>query len=254
MTHAPGAATDVAHPNKQLELDRPNHELAQANLLADHLALEIDRAPAKHLDYVARQIWQAHACGAIDDDTAQGLAEALRERQRGPMPGIGGPSNNAPRRPPRSPDRQRSLERRRRLSAAGMMPPALALRFTVGERAVLYVIATEIKRRGRCDLYVDQIAAFSGTSRSTTKNAVRMAKRLRLIKITEWKQAPDWNGPNQILIVSQEWLAWLAHGRKEMTVKNLTTTDRPVFYPRTVSREEGLQRAYRTRKGGGAVP
>ena len=115
---------------------------------------------------------------------------------------------------PRSPDRQRSLERRRRLSAAGLMPPGLALRFTVGERAVLYVIATEIRRRGQCDLYVDQIAAFSGTSRSTTKNAIREARRLKLIDVQAWKQAPDWNGPNRITIISGEWLSWLEHGRE----------------------------------------
>jgi len=254
MTHATGAANDIAHPNLQHELELTNPESAHANLLADSLALEIDRAQVQHLDELIRRVWSACAEGRLDVDTAGELDQRARSRQgREPDPF---PKTTAPipRRPPRSPDRQRSLERRRRLSAAGMMPPGLALRFTVGERAVLYVIATEIKRRGRCDLYVDQIAAFSGTSRSTTKNAIREAKRLRLIKITEWKQAPDWNGPNRILIVSQEWLVWLAHGAKEMTVKNLTTTDRPVFKPRTVSRGEGQQSGYRTRNGRGTVP
>jgi hypothetical protein len=70
-----------------------------------------------------------------------------------------------------------------------------------------------------------------------------MAKRLGLIDVEHWKQASDWNGPNRIRIVSREWLTWLTHGRKE-TVKNLTTTHRPVFKPRNFSRGEGSERGY----------
>src|SRR5262249_31353051 len=116
-----------------------------------------------------------------------------------------------------------------RLSAAGMMPPALALKFTVGERAVLYVIATEVSRRGRCDLYVDQIAAFAGVSRSTVKNALRQAKKLGMIEVDPWKQAPDWNGPNGARCVRKEGRAWLAHGRQKRTVKNLPAPPKPDF-------------------------
>jgi hypothetical protein len=184
----------------------------------DTLALDIERLPRKHLDELCRRVWAALADGKLTEDEAQTLDEMARDRRH--------PQRPAP--PPRSPDRQRSLERRRRLSAAGMMPPALALKFTVGERAALYVVATEVSRRGRCDLYVDQIAAFAGVSRSTTKNALRVAKRLGMIEVDPWKQAPDWNGPNRVRIVSKEWLAWLAHGRQKMTVKNLTTTPKPV--------------------------
>jgi hypothetical protein len=189
----------------------------------DTLALDIERLPRKHLDYLCRQVWAAYAAGELTDDEAQTLDEMARDRRR--------PQRSAPpprpKRPPRSPDRQRSLERRRRLSAAGMMPPGLALKFTVGERAVLYVIATEVSRRGRCDLYVDQLAAFAGVSRSTAKNAIRVARKLGVIEVELWKQAPDWNGPNRITIKSKEWLVWLAHGRQKMTVKNLTTTLKP---------------------------
>jgi hypothetical protein len=205
---------------------------------ADSLALEIDRAHVKHLDYLARQLWAAHANGTLDDATAQGLAETLRERQRvggqrpGPQDAPAAISVNRAaglqRRPPRSPDRQRSLERRRRLSAAGMMPPGIALKFTVGERAALYVVATEVKRRGQCDLYVDQIAAFAGVGRSTCKNALRMAKRLGLITVDERRIGYRYNDANRVRIVSKEWLAWLAHGQKE-TVNFLTRTTNQDF-------------------------
>jgi hypothetical protein len=51
---------------------------------------------------------------------------------------------NAPRasarRPQRSPDRQASIERRRRMVGTIAMPPALAAKFTWGEVAVLRVV------------------------------------------------------------------------------------------------------------------
>jgi hypothetical protein len=135
-----------------------------------------------------------------------------------------------------------------------MMPPRLTELFTNGEAACLCAIAMEVKRRGRCDLYVDKIAAFAGVSRSTAKNAIREAKRLKLIEVQEWRQAPDWNGPNRIRIVDQAWLAWLAHGQKEMTVRNLTTTTNQVDSIAPKTRGERPQRSYRKGAGGSSVP
>jgi hypothetical protein len=231
----------------------------EGRMFADSLALEIDSAHPKHLDYLARQLWQAHAAGQLDDAAAQGLAEALRARQRGPMPSIRAGGNNAPagkcelrRRPPRSPDRQRSMERRRRLSAAGLMPPALALKFTVGERAVLYVVATEVRRRKQCDLYIDQLAAFAGVGRTTCRNALRQAKRLGLIQIDERRLSARYNDANRITIIDRAWLAWLAHGRKE-TVKKPVPACNQHSNPGKFSRVEPPQAADRGRQGGHAA-
>ena len=152
--------------------------------LFDTFAWDIDHAPREHLDHVCSGFWRAYANGELTDDEAQSLAELARDRQR-PKPPFKPLPPPQPRRAPRSPDRQRSLERRRRLSAAGMMPPGLAAQFTVGERAVLYVIAQEVKLRGQCDLYINQIAAFAGVCRTTARNAQRMAKRLGLIQVDE---------------------------------------------------------------------
>jgi hypothetical protein len=149
--------------------------------LFDTFAWDVEHAPLEHLDPICSRFWRAYANGELSEDEAQSLAELARDRQRPKPPPPPRPSRQA-RRAPRSPDRQRSLERRRRLSAAGMMPPGLAARFTVGERAVLYVVAAEVQRRGQCDLYIDQIAAFAGVERTTTFNALRMAKRLRSTK------------------------------------------------------------------------
>jgi hypothetical protein len=226
--------------------------------LTEQLELDIDRAPLKHLDYLARRVWSAHAAGTLDDDAAQGLAELIRDRQRAgeappptkPAATIGSRAAR-PRRPPRSPDRQRSWDRRRRQSihVGKLMPYGLAAKFTDGERAVLTVIATEIKRRGQCDLYIDQIAAFAGVSRTTVKNATRRARGLALIEVEEWRQAPDWNGPNRIRIVSREWLAWLALGETKMTVKSAPTTQNQYINHRTNFRVDRPKAAFREGRG-----
>ena len=54
--------------------------------IAGALALEIDRASIKHLDYLVRQVWQMHSSGLVSDNEVQGLAELIRERQRAKPP------------------------------------------------------------------------------------------------------------------------------------------------------------------------
>ena len=126
-----------------------------------------------------------------------------------------------------------------------MMPPGRALHFTVGEQAVLSVVATEVKLRGQCDLYTDQIAAFAGVGRSTTRNALRQAKRLGLLRIEERRLSARYNDANRVTIVSPEWRSWLAHKPKE-TVKNPKPTHQPEYSSRLVERYVSVAQA---RKG-----
>jgi hypothetical protein len=85
------------------------------------------------IDSLARTLWQGHASGAIADDDAQRLAEAIEARRvpaRAAHKPVGIPVGRAsifpPRRVQRSPDRAKSIERRRTLAASGVMPPQLA--------------------------------------------------------------------------------------------------------------------------------
>jgi hypothetical protein len=55
-------------------------------MFSETLATEIALAPACHLDYLARLLWQAHASGALTDDETQDLAEQLADRQCEPGP------------------------------------------------------------------------------------------------------------------------------------------------------------------------
>ncbi len=45
------------------------------------LAGAIDAAHPKQIDYLSRQLWQAHAAGHIADQDAQSLAERLHSRR-----------------------------------------------------------------------------------------------------------------------------------------------------------------------------
>ena len=239
------------------------------NAVAEHLATEIALAHPRHLDEVISRVWRTCAEGKIDADTAGELDQAARDRRRGGGPKPSPQTAPATRRPSRSPDRQRSIARRRRECSSGMMPPAIAALFSEGERSALAVIAKEFKLRGQCDLFIDQIAAFAGVGRSTVKSATRRAKQCRLLEVEEWKQAPDRNGPNCIRIVSPEWLTWLAHHREvKMTVKLSTTTHNQIdkrgrfatgsSISRAQSAEGGglgnAARGYRKEKSASAVP
>lgn len=131
---------------------------------------------------------------------------------RGRSAGRPMPTRFPPRRHPRSPDREASRNRRRMLGSSAPMPSDLRALFTEAERAVLAIIAGEVKYRGACDRPNDQIAALAGVSRSTVQNALRAADRLGLIKVTRRPRPGQKNLPNLVEIVSPEWRAWIRRG------------------------------------------
>src|SRR5215207_3045178 len=119
----------------------------------DHITAAISAASAPELDRLVKAITAAWAAGTLDDDAFSAAYAAahrrradLKEKPMGlPLQGGQGvaPLRRSifpPRRTQRSPDRQRSLERRRRLATSGPMPPALACRFTVAELACLRIV------------------------------------------------------------------------------------------------------------------
>src|SRR5688500_14153635 len=131
------------------------------------------------LDAIARDITSAWGKGTLADDEFSrlyGLVHRRRADLREKPPGLplqGGhgiaPPRRSifpPRRPQKSPDRRRSIERRRRLAASGPMPPALASMFTTGELAVLRIVADEVREHGMCDYSIDEISARAGVCRT----------------------------------------------------------------------------------------
>ena len=158
---------------------------ACTSMLADDIADRIALAghPAE-IDEVVKEVWGHHFAGVLTEDEAEVLHEAARARREAiqerriekPRTALSGAPRNSARRPQRSPDRQASIERRRRLVASGPLPPPLAARFTWGEIAVMRIVGNECRAHGCCFLHIDAIAARAGVHRTTVQNALREAQ------------------------------------------------------------------------------
>ena len=197
-------------------------------MFANVLQSAIDAARPYQFEHLSRQLWQAHAAGHIEDDAAQSLAERLQRRRSDggvaqgalfalPAPNAGAAPQRAwpgfaRSREQRSPDRQRSIARRRRLAASGPMPPAMACGFTVGELAVLRIIGDEVMAHGTCDRSLAEIAARAGVCRKLAQLTLRMVARDGLVTVERRPRPGRKNLSNIVRIISADWLAWLKHG------------------------------------------
>jgi len=195
----------------------PNGE----RMLAEQFLRAASCAKNTHaVDQLARLTWRAHAEGQLADAEAEAISEALQGRRTAfstrrrtasaLRPALGLP--RAARRHPRSPDRQASLERRRRQAMSGVVPAKIAAAFTMAELAVLTVIGRMCQRSGACVLPIDAIAALAGCSRTSVKNAMRQAKLLGLILVKERRIPGRKSLTNVVHIVSKEWIGWLKLG------------------------------------------
>lgn len=206
------------------------------------MAAAIDGARTlAQMDELSRQVWQAHASGAVDDAGAQGLAERLHARRgeiRAGIRPVGIPAGRAslfpPRRVPTSPDRAASRDRRRLLACSGPMPPVLAARFTTGQLAVLRIVADAVAAGGVCGLCIDAIAARAGVCRRLAQGAIRLAEGDGLLTIQERRHQGRKNEPNLVRIISREWQAWMRRARRLPAegggCKPLHPTDRGVKF------------------------
>ncbi len=186
-------------------------------MIADQIAAAVAGArTVTHLDNLARILYRGLAEGHVHERDAETVEIAIQARREGfgtvraTRAALSASiAASKARRAPRTPDRQRSLERRRRIAASGAMPPALACRFTLGEMAALSVVAREVQRRGWCELPVDAIAAMAGVSRRTAQNAMKAAAALGIIVLTERRRRGAPSLTNVVQIADGSWRAWL---------------------------------------------
>src|SRR6516164_4235284 len=100
-------------------------------MFTDHLSATIAAGPSnrKHLGDLTRKNAQAYTAGVFSYDQWQANQKAIDARQQSWAPGQGeeqktlSAASCGPRRRQRSPDRARSIERRRALAATQTMPP-----------------------------------------------------------------------------------------------------------------------------------
>lgn len=181
-----------------------------------YAALALAETPEK-LDQLARILWQGYGEGAISEGDAQALGELIskhrpRRRHAEPSPIEVKVNRFASRQRPRSADRKASRDRRRLLGGSSALPPNLRHHYTEGQRAVLCVVAGEVKRHSVCDLPIDKIAALAGVCRTTVQTTMHEARRLGHVAITERPRPGRKNLPNAVEIISREWRAWLRRG------------------------------------------
>jgi len=175
-------------------------------MFLDELERAASTAPRARLPEVARTVWRAYAEGLLGEGDAQRLAELIDGRKTLPAAPREG------RKPVRQGSRPKtadSLARRRKWVASGLLPPQLACRFTVGEAAVLAVVAAETKRRGDCRLTIGHLAALAGVSPTTVRNAMRQAADLGAIRVTERRLTAWRNDSNVVEVTAPDWRAWL---------------------------------------------
>lgn len=110
----------------------------------------------------------------------------------------------------RSPDRNRSWQRKRRIGSKSIsMPPEISELFTEGERAALNILANVVKENSICEWPIDKIAAIAGVCRRTVQNAISSAKAAGLITVQIRPVRGRKNLTNLIRIVSKSWKSWL---------------------------------------------
>jgi hypothetical protein len=185
-------------------------------MLTDQLATAIATARGPQLDNLGRLTWRGLAEGLVTEADAGRLSEALEARRAAIRSLIAASASKRAGGAPRaarwqvvSPDRRRSIERRRRQACSGIVPGKLACHFTPGQIAVLTVIGREVQRAGVCAWPIDRIAAVAGVCRTVVQNALREARRLRLITVQERRRRGQPSLTNVVRIVSAEWATWL---------------------------------------------
>jgi hypothetical protein len=179
-------------------------------MFVDHMLRTIEGSQKAELGQLGTAVSRAYAEGAIVEGDHQRLWEAIDARRAviKPTPKH---APQVPRRRSRSPERQRSLDRRRSL-ADWALPGPLKARFTTGEKAALLIIGVEAVQHGACVQYIEATAARAGVCRTTVQNAIREARRLGLIIVTERRRRGQRSLANVIRIVSREWRLWLTRG------------------------------------------
>jgi hypothetical protein len=194
-----------------------------------------DMTTVKQIDHYQTMIWRGLADGQLDDTAAASLAEAAqlrrsilteaRERRLPPA------RSYFPKRQASDKSRENAASgsrcpvrwaRKRRLGDMAALPPHVRDSFTEGERAALYIVAADCRQHGFCKSSMKEIGDRAGVGMTTVRNALRRARLMRLIGITE---RPQWRAKhltNMVKIVCPRWLSWLEKFRPNLGLR---------FYP-----------------------
>ncbi len=198
--------------------------LSPTDLRAAETAARIDQiqkiSALDALDEISRALTIDWGASRFTDDEAEQIHEAINSRraalkvqrveraERGRALGLRRSLFPRKRRQI-APDRAEKLSRRRCVVLLGWLPAKLGAMFTYGEVAALSVIGEIAGESGVCKASIDEIAARSGTSRSTVQNALRAAQLAGLIVKSERRVPGQKSLTNVVTIISREWSSWI---------------------------------------------
>jgi hypothetical protein len=153
--------------------------------LATQFAGAIECAQFHELNDLSAKLWKAHAAGHLTDEQAQGFAEQI-EAKRPKRPHAHDfsfrPIHAEPKpKKQRSPDKQASIERRRKLARQSPVPPQHAHEFTQGQHAAITVVVGQIRRAGFCDWCIAKIGAVAGVCETLVRTAMHKGRELGLL-------------------------------------------------------------------------
>lgn len=106
-------------------------------------------------------------------------------------------------------ERIKRRNRKRMLGGSSALPDTIRHYYTEGERAVLCIVAGEVKRRGICDLSIKEIADRAGVRRTTVQNAMHEGRRRGHLEITERPRRGAKSETNIVRILFTEWREWI---------------------------------------------
>lgn len=160
-------------------------------------------------------------------------------------------------RPPRSPDREKMITRRRTLAATWPMPPSMAGMLTTSQVAYARLVADETRAKGCFNLTLDEAADRIGTCRKTAQRAQDRLEELGWITVEHRKRAKGYKHlPNIVRIVSAEWMTWIKRGPKprSKTGHLCLTSETQSLNPSPKVAVERMQGAYERKRAGPLQP
>jgi len=190
----------------------------EGEMFADEIRRVAETAPRARLPEISALLWKAYAADQVTEEDASELSTLIETRKA-----LGAAQKPVQARVGSRPRTPAHLERRRRWAACGLLPPQLACRFTPGEVAALSVVAAEARKRGDCRLTMREIADVAGVGLSTVRNAIRAARTMRLVAVTERRLTGFRNLANIVRIACPSWQGWLRLGGAVKTVRRIPT-------------------------------
>lgn len=142
--------------------------------------------------------------------------------------------------------RSKEIQRRRKWASGGNMPPEIRACYSEAERAALAVIADRCRKKGHCDLCLDEIARIAGVSRTSVQNAIRKArsKDCEHISVRERPQTFGKNLTNVIKIVSLSWRGWITRAIGFKRLNTSVTSIKTSLFEHAETAETGFEKAY----------